>query len=317
MRYYIAKRLLLLLPVLFGISVLVFVLIRVMPGDAALMSLAREGGRITDEQLAALRSYWALDRPLYEQYVLWLRDALRFDFGNSWSTGRSVTSLILARITPTMNLALLSFVIALLIGVPLGIVSAYRKDTWIDYVARTVALVGLAIPGFWLGILIILALLLVFHWTPPVQYTSPLEDPLLNMQKMIWPAFSLGYILAAFIARMTRSTVLEILGQEYVRTARSKGLRETSVAIRHVLRNASLPVITVAGVYLAVLLGGVVVIEQVFTLQGLGTLLVIALETRDLPVIQAWLLLMGLFVALINLLTDVVYAWVDPRIKYG
>ena len=317
MRAYILRRIALLVPVLLGISILVFAFTRVLPGDAALTRAALEGGRLTEQEVTALREHWGLDRGVHVQYVQWLGDVAQGDLGTSWTAGRSVSSLVWSRIPATANLVVFSMFFALILGIPLGIVSAYRRNTPVDYAARIVSILGLAIPNFWLGVMLVIALVLAFNWTPPLEYINFFSDPLGNLEKMVLPSFVLGYTLAALIARMTRTAILEVQREDYVRTAYAKGLRSAVIARRHVFRNAALPVITVVGVYLALMMGGVVVIEKVFNIQGLGSLLVQAVADRDYPIVQAELLLVGLLVSIVNLAIDLAYGLIDPRIRYG
>ncbi len=317
MRAYILRRIALLVPVLLGISILVFAFTRVLPGDAAITRAALEGGRLTEEEVTALREHWGLDKGIHVQYLQWFGDVAQGDLGTSWTAGRSVSSLVWSRIPATANLVVFSMFFALILGIPLGIVSAYRRNTPLDYMSRIVSILGLAIPNFWLGVMLVIALVLAFNWTPPLEYINFFSDPLGNLEKMVLPSFVLGYTLAALIARMTRTAILEVQREDYVRTAYAKGLRSAVIARRHVFRNAALPVITVVGVYLALMMGGVVVIEKVFNIQGLGSLLVQAVADRDYPIVQAELLLVGLLVSIVNLAIDLAYGLIDPRIRYG
>ena len=317
MRAYILRRIALLVPVLLGISILVFAFTRVLPGDAAITRAALEGGRLTEEEVTALREHWGLDKGVHVQYVEWLEDIAQGDLGTSWTAGRSVSSLVWSRIPATANLVVFSMFFALILGIPLGIVSAYRRNTPLDYASRIVSILGLAIPNFWLGVMLVIALVLAFNWTPPLEYIHFFSDPVGNLEKMVLPSFVLGYTLAALIARMTRTAILEVQREDYVRTAYAKGLKSAVIARRHVFRNAALPVITVVGVYLALMMGGVVVIEKVFNIQGLGSLLVQAVADRDYPIVQAELLLVGLLVSIVNLVIDLAYGLIDPRIRYG
>ena len=316
MRKYLLRRLLLFVPVLVGLTILVFASTRVLPGDAAIARAADEGGGLTDEQVESLRADWGLDRPVFVQYGLWLQDLVQGDLGTSWTTGRPVTSLLWSRVPATLNLFVFAMTIAVIIGIPLGMISAYNRNTPLDYSSRIVAILGLAIPNFWFGVMVIIAFVLAFNWTPPLQYINFLDDPLGNLEKMVLPSFVLGYTLAALIARMTRTATLEVLREDYVRTSYAKGLKGSTIATRHVFRNAALPVITVVGVYLASTVGGVVVVEKVFNIQGMGALLVQAVSERDFPILQAELLLVGLLVSVVNLTIDLSYAFIDPRIRY-
>ena len=316
MQKYILRRLLLFLPVLLGLTILVFLATRVLPGDATISTSALEGGGLTEADTRSLLASWGLDRPVYVQYGMWLQDLFQGDLGTSWTTGRSVKSLLWSRVPATLNLVVFAMILAVIIGIPLGMISAYNRNTPLDYSTRILAILGLAIPNFWFGVMIIIALVLAFNWTPPLEYIDFLDDPIGNLEKMSLPAFVLGYTLAALIARMTRTAILEVLREDYVRTSYAKGLKGSTIATRHVFRNAALPVITVVGVYLASTVGGVVVVEKVFNIQGLGSLLVQAVQERDFPILQGELLLVGLLVSVVNLAIDLSYAFIDPRIRY-
>ena len=317
MRTYIAKRLLLMVPTLLGVASLVFVIMRVIPGDVALLILGGdEGGQIDAAQLAAVRSKLGLDQPLIVQFGTWLWGVLRLDFGASLWTGEPVLRELTARLPLSLELALLATLVSVVIAIPLGMVAAVRQDTWVDYVVRIVSIGGLAIPAFWIGILCILGLVLMFGWGPPLEFTPPWVDPWLNLQMMVWPVVTVGYRYAAVTTRMTRSTVLEVLREDYIRTAWAKGLGERVVVIRHALKNAMLPVITLIGTEFAFLIGGLVVTETVFTLNGIGRFVVDAVAHRDYPVVQALVFLIASAFVVVNLLVDLTYAWFDPRIRY-
>jgi peptide/nickel transport system permease protein len=316
-RTYIAKRLLLIIPTLLGVATLVFMIMRVIPGDVALLILGGDdGGQIDPQQLAALRSQLGLDQPLIVQFGAWLWGVLRLDFGTSLWTGQPVLEELLARLPLSLQLALLATMVSVVISIPLGMLAAVRQDTWIDYVVRVVSIGGLAIPSFWIGILCILFLVIFFGWGPPLEFTPPWVDPWANLQMMIWPVVTVGYRYAAVTTRMTRSTVLEVLREDYIRTAWAKGLRERAVVIRHALKNAMLPVITLIGTEFAFLIGGLVVTETVFTLNGIGRFVVDAVAHRDYPVVQALVFLIAFSFVVVNLLVDLTYAWFDPRIRY-
>lgn len=310
---HIVQRALSLVPIWFGVSILIFVLMRILPGDLAAVML---GDNATPEALQSWRHYLGLDKPILEQYVRWVAGVVQLDFGRSFYTDEPVLQELLVKAGPTLNLALAAMVITLLIGIPLGVLAALYQDRWIDYISRVVSIAGLAIPTFWLGAMLLLGLALVLHWSLPMDYVGPFSDPSQNLQKMVLPALVLGYAQAAIVARMTRSCMLEVLREDYVRTARSKGLMERVVVLRHALKNAVLPVVTVAGVIFAVMLSGTVVVEMVFTIPGVGRLLVDSIYRRDYPVIETTLLAIATVVVLVNLLTDLVYAWLDPRIAY-
>ncbi len=313
---YIAKRLLLIIPTLLGAATLVFLIMRVIPGDVALLILGGDQGQIDQKQLVAMRQQLGLDQPLVVQFGTWLWGVLRFDFGKSLWTGQPVVDELLIRLPLSLELALLATMVSVIISIPLGMLAAVRQDTWVDYVIRVVSIGGLAIPGFWVGILCILLLVIFFGWGPPLEFTPPWINPWLNFQMMVWPVVTVGYRYAAVTTRMTRSTMLEVLREDYIRTAWAKGLAERSVVIRHALKNSMLPVITLVGTEFAFLIGGLVVTETVFTLNGVGRFVVDAVAHRDYPVVQALIFLTAFSFVIVNLLVDLTYAWFDPRIRY-
>jgi peptide/nickel transport system permease protein len=317
MRTYILKRLLLIVPTLLGVASLVFVIMRVIPGDVALLILGGDqAGAIDQKQLIAVRRQLGLDQSLLVQFGTWLWGVVRFDFGTSLWTGQPVTDELLIRLPLSLELALLATMVSVIIAIPLGMLAAVRQDTWVDYVVRVVSIGGLAIPSFWIGILCILGLVIFFGWGPPLEFTPPWVDPWANLSQLIWPVLTVGYRYSAVTTRMTRSTVLEVLREDYIRTAWAKGLRERAVVIRHALKNAMLPVITLIGTEFAFLIGGLVVTETVFTLNGIGRFVVDAVAHRDYPVVQALVFLIAFGFVIINLLVDLTYAWFDPRIRY-
>jgi len=316
-RTYITKRLLLIVPTLLGVAALVFFIMRVIPGDVTLLILGGDqAGRIDPAQIAAMKRQLGLDQPLLVQFGTWLWGVLRFDFGTSLWTGQPVMSELLVRLPLSLELALLASMVSVLIAIPLGMLAAIRQDTWVDYLVRVVSIGGLAIPSFWIGILCILLLVIYFGWGPPLEFTPPWVDPWANFQQMVWPVLTVGYRYAAVTTRMTRSTVLEVLREDYIRTAWAKGLRERVVVVRHALKNAMLPVITLVGTEFAFLIGGLVVTETVFTLNGVGRFVVDAVAHRDYPVVQALVFLIAFSFVIVNLLVDLTYAWFDPRIRY-
>jgi len=317
MRTYILKRLFLIVPTLLGVAAVVFVIMRVIPGDVALLILGGDqAGHIDKAQLAAMHKQLGLDQPLINQFGAWLWGVARFDFGTSLWTGRPVIEELLGRLPLSLELAILATIVSVVLAIPMGMLAAARQDTWIDYVIRVVSIGGLAIPSFWVGILIILLLVIYFGWGPPLEFTSPFSNPWANFQQMVWPVVTVGYRYAAVTTRMTRSTVLEVMRDDYIRTAWAKGLRERTVLIRHALKNAMLPVITLVGTEFAFLIGGLVVTETVFTLNGVGRFVVDAVAHRDYPVVQALVFLIALGFVVVNLLIDLTYAWLDPRIRY-
>lgn len=301
-----------MVPVVFLVSVMVFVLIRAIPGDAVTL-MAQETGSQNAEQL---RARLGLDKPVPVQYAIWLGNALRGDLGASFTSNESVNSQILRALPVTAELALLSLSIAVLIGTPLGIISAIAQNTPIDYLTRSVSITGLSIPAFWLGTLLIMLPAIWLRYLPPTNYTPFFENPYENLRQMILPALALGYNLSAITMRLIRSQALEILRQDYVRTARAKGLADAAVLLRHVLRNALLPVITVLGTQAGLLLGGTVILEQIFLLPGLGRVTLFSISLRDYPQIQGNIIVIVLMVVVINLVIDLSYAWLDPRIRY-
>ena len=317
MQTYIAKRLLLIVPTLLGVAALVFLIMRVIPGDVALLILGGDqAARIDPKQLENMRRQLGLDQPLLIQFGEWLWGVVRFDFGKSLWTGRPVVEEVLIRLPLSLELAFLATMVSVLIAIPLGMLAAVRQDTWVDYLVRVVSIGGLAIPSFWVGILCILFLVIYFGWGPPLEFTPPWVDPWANFSMMVWPIVTVGYRFSAVTTRMTRSTVLEVLREDYIRTAWAKGLGERVVVIRHALKNAMLPVITLIGTEFAFLIGGLVVTETVFTLNGIGRFVVDAVAHRDYPVVQALVFLIAFGCVVVNLLVDLTYAWFDPRIRY-
>jgi peptide/nickel transport system permease protein len=316
MRQYVLNRLLLMIPTLLGVAVLVFLMLRVAPGDIVELKYAGTGAFAPKEMLDLERAQLGLDRPLWHQFISWIWGILRLDFGNSMWTGRPVTYEIAIRLELSLQLALMATIVAILLSIPLGTLAAVKQDTWIDYFVRVFSIAGLAIPSFWLGIIIILGFLIFFKWLPPLTFTSFLVDPKANLMQLIWPALAVGYRYSAVATRMTRSTILEVLREDYVRTARAKGLWEQAVLIRHALKNALLPIITVIGLEFAFLVGGLVVTEQVFNLNGIGKLFVEAISQRDYIMVQSLVLLTSFVFIFVNFITDLVNAWLDPRIRY-
>jgi peptide/nickel transport system permease protein len=316
MQRFLAQRLIAFVPTLFGISIIVFLVMHLIPGDA-ITAMIGTTFKLTAAQAASLREYYGLDKPLYEQYLHWLTAALHGDFGYSVRSGQAVLPEILSRFPLTLELALLAMVIALVLGIPIGVVAAVKRDSTLDLAGRIFALVGLALPNFWLGTLIILVLSLYFQILPNSgDYTDFLQNPIANLQQMIFPAITLGFAFSASVMRTTRSALLEELRQDYARTARGKGLREDTVIIGHCLKNALIPVITIVGLETGYLFGGAVIVEDVFSLPGVGRLLLNAISQRDYAVVQGTILFIAFNFVLINLLADLLYAWVNPRIRY-
>jgi peptide/nickel transport system permease protein len=298
------------------VASLVFVIMRVIPGDVALLILGGDAGQIDQQQLVAMRHQLGLDQPIVVQFGRWLWGVVQLDFGTSLWTGQPVMEELLVRLPLSLELAILATVISVTIAIPLGMVAAIRQDSWVDYVVRVVSIGGLAIPSFWIGILCILFLVIYFGWGPPLEFTPPWVSPWANLQQLIWPVVTVGYRYSAVTTRMTRSTLLEIMREDYIRTAWAKGLRERAVVVRHGLKNAMLPVITLVGTEFAFLIGGLVVTETVFTLNGVGRFVVDAVAHRDYPVVQALVFLIAFSFVIVNLLVDLTYAWFDPRIRY-
>jgi peptide/nickel transport system permease protein len=316
MRRYIATRLLLMLPTLLGVAILVFILMRVVPGDIVELKYAGVGAYVTQETLDKERALLGLDQPLWQQFLSWIWGVVRLDFGTSMWTGRPITQEIAIRLQLSLQLALMATAVAVLLAIPLGTLAALKQDTWVDYGVRVFSIAGLAMPSFWLGILIILGLLIFFRWLPPMFYTPLWVDPVANLSQLIWPALAVGYRYSAVATRMTRSAVLEVLREDYVRTARAKGLWEKLVITRHTMKNAMLPVLTIIGLEFAFLIGGLVVTEQVFNLNGIGMLFVEAISRRDYTMTQSLILLTAFVFIFVNFFVDILYAWLDPRIRY-
>ncbi|MFQ5544656.1 MAG: ABC transporter permease [Acidiferrobacterales bacterium] len=324
---YIVKRLLLMIPTLFGAAVLVFVLLRLVPGDPCEMRLAGTGLYADPAEIELCQKNLGLDRPLFlsydSQFLDFIGGYFTGDLGDSMWTGRPVTYEIGLRFRLSLQVAIMATIVSVLIAIPLGTVSAIKQDTWIDYVVRSFSIAGIAIPSFWLGIMIILGLLIVTQqwfgtpWMPPIDYVSPFEDPIANVSQLIWPAIATGYRYSAVATRMTRSAMLEVLREDYIRTARAKGLLEKLIINRHALKNAMLPVVTIISIEFAFLIGGLVVTEQVFNLNGLGKLFVDSVGAQDFNMTQQLAMLVVLIFILTNFVVDLFYAWLDPRIRYG
>jgi len=316
---YAIRRALLFIPTLLVATILVFTLFWIVPGDPALTILAGgegDSGSVTQEQLQQLRQTLGLDRPVYVQYATWLANVLRGDLGTSLWYKTPVWSHLKDRFLVTMELAVMAIFLAFCVAVPLGVVSAVKQDTGFDYVSRIFSSIGIALPTFWLGILIVYALASFFQWLPPLGYATVWDDPLLNLQQLIFPALTLAFSDLAFVARVTRSSMLEVMREDYLRTARAKGLRETLVIGRHALKNALMPVLTVSGYQFARLLGGVIIVESIFVVPGMGTLLIDSIIHRDFIVIQAIVLLVAVVVLILNLAIDLSYGVLDPRVRY-
>jgi len=315
---YTVKRISLFIPTVLLMTILVFVVMRIIPGDPAISILEGDGGgSYTIEDLERVRAELGTDRNLFIQYVDWIGGIMKGDFGDSFWFKSPVMTELGDRIPRTLELAVMAIVMAVLFSVPLGIMSAIKPDSWLDLGARTFTIIGIAIPNFLVAVLMILFLLAVFDWLPPLGYVELWEDPLKNLQQMIFPAIALAIYDMAFIARVTRSAMMEVLREDYMRTARSKGLSERVVLVRHGLKNAILPILTISGWQFARLFEGAVIIESIFLIPGVGRILIEAIFHRDFPMIQAVIVVIGAGVLLINLVVDLLYGWLDPRIRYN
>src|SRR5260221_1206241 len=316
---FILKRIVTFIPTLIGISILVFFVIRQIPGDAITAKLGAEGsGDLTPQQEAEYRVYFGLDKPLTQQYLEWIGGILHGDFGTSEVRREPVLVAIFKTFPLTFELAILALFIAIVIGLPIGVLSATHPDSLVDFIGRAVSLIALSLPNFWMGTLIILVLSTVFHVLPDAGLFIPFfQDPLRNLGQLIFPAFTLGFAFSASIMRTTRAVMLETLNQDYIRTARSKGLRDRPVFVQHALRNGLLPIITLAGIEMGYLLGGALLVEEVFALPGIGRLTYTAILQRDYALVQGAVLFIAFNFVLINLLVDFLYAIVDPRISHA
>ena len=320
MRAYLLRRMALFVPTAFGVSVFIFFMLHVIPGDYATTLLL--GGRdrqlvATEADFARVRNQLGLDKPLHIQYLTWAAKLARGDLGTSWTNRKPVLERMLPRIAVSAQLGIMAVLIASAIAIPGGVIAAVRQDTFIDYVLRFVSMIFESMPNFWLGLLLIVGLLTIFDWIPPISYASLWENPWENLLILIFPALVVGARSSAGMLRMTRSSVLESLREDYVRTAEAKGLYRSRILFIHVLRNALLPVVTLAGFEVVFLMGGQVVIEQVFNIPGLGKLFIQAVSARDFPVIQAIVMFIAGVVLVANLVVDLMYAWLDPRIRYN
>jgi peptide/nickel transport system permease protein len=313
---YLLKRFALMFPTLLGVAIVIFFLIRIIPGDVVELRMAGDRGAVSEEALQKERARFGLDKPAWQQFATWMTGLVRLDFGTSMWTGAPIWEEIKLRFALSAQVAVMATVVAVVLAIPLGVISAIKQDTWVDYGVRLFSIAGLATPSFWLGIVFILLMLIIFKWLPPMVYTPFWVNPWQNMLQLIWPALAVGYRYSAVATRMTRSAMLEVLREDYIRTARAKGLWQKLILSRHALKNAMLPVLTVVGLEFAFLLGGLVVTEQVFNLNGLGLLFVQAVAHRDYTLIQALVMLISGFFIVVNFAMDVMYAWLDPRIRY-
>ena len=318
MKTYALRRLGLFVPTLILTTLIVFVLFFLVPGDAALVILTGEegAGAVTDEDIARMRHELGLDRPIHVQYGSWIWGILRGDLGTSIWYQTPVIDELKDKFVVTVELSIFGIAMAFLMAVPLGIISAVKQDTWPDYISRIVSLVGIALPTFWLSILMVYFLAYTFNWLPPLGYASLWEDPWLNLEQLFFPALAIAFHDLAFTARVTRSSMLEVLREDYMRTARAKGLKEMAVVGRHALKNAILPVVTVSGYQFARALGGVIIVETIFVVPGLGRFVIESILHRDFVVLQAVILLTAAVVLTLNLVIDLLYGILDPRIRY-
>ena len=323
MKFYIVKRLLLIGPTVLGVAVLVFFLMRVIPGDICLVRWVDYGTDLDPSLLEFCRNDLGLNAPLHVQFFQFIQGIVTFDLGHSMWTGRPVIEELALRFPLSLQLAIMATITSVLIAIPLGVVSALRQNTWLDYLVRLIAITGNAIPSFWLGILIILGLLTFSQswfgdpWMPPIENVSIFVDPMENLAHLFWPMLATGYRYTAVVTRLTRSTFLEILSEDFIRSAQAKGLSKKLIINRHALPNALLPIVTVIGMEFSFFIGGLVVTEQVFNLNGLGRLLVESVLYADYNMIQALVMLVAVVFVGVNLIIDLSYAWLDPRVRYA
>ncbi len=312
-----------MIPTLFGAGVLVFCLMRLVPGDICDVKLGGEGAAVSEEQFEICREELGLNKSIAVQFTDFMVGMVTFNPGNSMWTGKTIGHEVSLRFQLTLQLAVMTTIVSIIIALPLGVLSAIHQNTWVDYLVRTIAIAGVAVPSFWLGIMFILFILVFTQnvlgepWMPPVDFKPIWEDPLYNLSQLIWPALATGYRTSAVITRMTRSAMLEVLREDYIRTARAKGLIERVIRVRHALKNAMLPVVTLIGIEFAFLIGGLVVTEQVFNLNGLGQLFVDSVGAHDYVMTQALVMLVVFVFVITNLFIDIVYGWLDPRIRYS
>jgi peptide/nickel transport system permease protein len=311
---YVARRILLALLTLWGVSVVVFALVRALPGDAV-VALLQEYAYAKDVE--EMRHQLGLDRPMPVQYIEWLGGVVTGDLGNSLRSKTPIADELGKRVPVTLELGALGMLVGALIAIPLGVLSAVRQHQWSDYLARGLAIAMLAVPGFWIGTLVVTLPSIWFKWSPPLFYTRFTTDPMKNLSIVIIPAVILGIALSGTLMRLTRAQMLEVLRQDYVRTARAKGLRGRTVVVRHALRNAMIPIVTLLGLQVSILVGGSVVLEQIFVLPGMGRYLLEAIQYRDYPVIQALNLIFAAAIILSNLVVDLAYGWLDPRVRHA
>ncbi|MDO8750812.1 MAG: ABC transporter permease [Dehalococcoidia bacterium] len=317
MQAFLIRRTLLIVPTLVGATLVIFLIMRVVPGDIAVILLqAGTEQKVDPVALASLRHDLGLDRPLTLQYLSWLAKTSRGDLGDSMRTGRPIKEEVIRRFPLTAQLAIMAVVVGFAAGLPLGIISALKQNTWADYLSRVTSISFLAFPAFWLGLIVLMVGVRLFDWTPPLGYNVLWEKPITNLQQLVFPSLILGSHLLAIVARMTRSSMLEVMREDYIRTARAKGLSEARVIVRHAMKNSMIPVITIVSLQAAALLGGAVVMETVFSIPGIGAYLIEAIKFRDYTVAQALVLVFVVNFIVIDTLVDISYGWFDPRISH-
>lgn len=316
MRAYLIRRLLALIPTLFLATLIVFFVIRLVPGDIIDQMISENDGSDQELTREKLEAALGLDVPIYIQYYRWVKATIQGDLGVSLWDDVPVTEELMDRLSISFELALIAIIISLLVAIPVGIISAVRQETWADYIGRTFSILGLSVPNFWLATMVIVLPSKWWGWSPPVEVTSITEDFAENLKMFIIPGAIMGVVFSAVIMRMTRAMMLEVLRQDYIRTAWAKGLKEKIIIIRHALKNALIPVITIIGLQIPVLIGGLVVIEHIFALPGMGTMMLDSILSRDYPIITGVMLFMGVFILIINLLVDLSYGFFDPKVKY-
>ncbi|WP_282941113.1 ABC transporter permease [Paenibacillus sp. RC67] len=313
MAVYILKRLLTLVPIVIGISILVFIILHLVPGDPVLVML---GTSATDENVKVLREQLGLNQSLVMQYLHWVGGLLQGDFGKSVQTGAEILPEIIKRFSITLQLTVLASAIGWIIAIPIGMLTAVKSGSFVDGVGRIVALLGISVPNFAIGTVLLLICSLYFHWFPPMDFSNLWDDPVVSLQKLVLPAITMGIVMSAGVMRMTRSAFMETLGKDFIRTARAKGNDEWTVLFKHALRNSAIPIVTIAGMQLGYLLGGSVIVEALFSIPGIGQYILDGIHLRDYPVVQGGVLFVAIVFVLVNLLVDLIYSIIDPRIKY-
>lgn len=316
---YIIRRILLAVPTLLGVTIVVFLIMRIAPGDVAIMMLGggEGGGGIDPEALERIRTELGLNKPLYEQYLGWIYGLLTLDFGKSFFYNADMDRLIGRKAPLSLQVGVMGLIIGSILGIAGGVIAALKQDTFFDYLIRGLAILGISVPTFWSGMMLILIFVRVFDWIPRQGYIPIWEDPIANLAQLIWPALIIGLgFLMGVPLRMMRATMLEVMREDYIRTARAKGLKERVIIVRHAMRNALIPVLTLIGIFLPITVTGLVVTEQVFGLPGIGRMMVDSINQRDFPVVQLVVTLTGFAVVAANLGVDLLYGWLDPRIRY-